>query len=163
MTPEQKKLLEEIAAAISTNSSIATNDHTIVNAIFWISIVASAIAALLTAISRGPKWLIAGLAALTALCLTVENTFSFTTRYSIRYQAVLDLKALRRDIELKNTVTTTEGVDRFNQIEKMLTQLPLPRFATTDWKQAQTAPHEPSAPKTQTPVESPPAPTGTGH
>jgi len=140
MTAEQKMLLEQIAAALSTNSSIGTYDYVILHTIFWISIIASATAALLTAISKGEKWLVAVLAALPALCLTVENTFSFTTRYSIRNQAVLDLKALTRDIELKNTVTTSEGVDRLNKIEAMVAQSPLPRFATTDTKQSQSTP-----------------------
>jgi hydrogenase maturation factor len=140
MTPEQKLLLEQITAALSTNSNVGTSDYVILHTIFWVSIIASASAALLTAIGKGEKWMIAVLAALPALCLTVENTFSFTTRYSIRNQAVLDLKALKRDIELKNTVTTSDGVDRLNKIESMVSQSPLPRFATTDTKQIPSAP-----------------------
>ena len=35
MTPEQKMLLEQIAAALSTNSSIGTYDYVILHTIFW--------------------------------------------------------------------------------------------------------------------------------
>jgi len=135
MSPEEQQVLTEIAKARRLHVFFRDADHTILHLTFWASILASCTAATLVAYGEAPKLLVALLAAVPALCITIESTFRFAERHMTRFRAVLDLDAVRRALEIEHGMTAAEASKRLCEIEEAVAKSsPLPNVASLSKK-----------------------------
>ena len=110
-----KSLLDELDKLVIEYERYETSDQFIVFGLVWAAILTSAAAALLTALSKGSKTLVATLAAIPALCLAIDSSFNFSQQYQLRRTATVDLTTLQ--FELKHEgLKPTEGSKRMREI-----------------------------------------------
>jgi hypothetical protein len=113
--PAQTEIVKEVSELIDEYSKYESSDQVIVFGLVWMSILASATAALLTALENGSKALVAIIAAIPALCLAIESSFKFSQQYQLRRAATADLLALRDELQYEG-LASVDGSKRKREI-----------------------------------------------
>lgn len=113
--PAQVALLAEVAELIKEYSGYETSDQYIVFGLVWASILTSAAAALMTALGKGSKFLVAVIAVAPALCLTIESSFKFSQQYQLRRAATADLLVLHDELKYEE-LSAVDGSKRKRDI-----------------------------------------------
>ena len=132
MSPEERQILREIRFSYLVNSLFQHLDHTILHLVFWAPILGSASAAGIAAFGdlSKQKYLVAILAAIPTVSLTIESTFRFGDRFKKRYKAVRDLEALRRAVEIEHSISAAAASVRLGEIWNEVSESPVPRIAS---------------------------------
>ncbi len=104
----RSELIGEVSALQVEFSRYESYDQMLVFGVVWVSIIASATSALLAALGQGPKELVAVLAALPALCLTIESNLKLAQQYQNRKLATVALVELHDSLKYRN-LSTAEG------------------------------------------------------
>jgi hypothetical protein len=99
LDPVQVQMLADLNNKIVEFSKYKTSDQFIVFGMVWLSLLSSAASALFIAIGKGPTVLVSVLAALPALCMTMNRVFSFSQQYELRRAATANLIQLRDEVQ----------------------------------------------------------------
>jgi hypothetical protein len=161
---KEQEFLKQADNLLSTHLFWGTGDFLILQTLLWGAILCSSAAALCTATGKGDKWLVALLAAVPALALTVESTFSFSARYQFHDKSAAIVQRIRNDYVIRNDPVdvVSNKLDEFRESS----QLPASKLSLGDRidagskvPQANQAPPAPTSPKNQGAItESPKAP-----
>lgn len=152
MAEDAKKaeLINEVSALVVEYTKFEGYDQKIVFGVVWISIIASAVAALLAALGQGPKELVAVLAALPALCLTIESNFKFSQQYQYRRMATAALQELQDGLKYQNLSTFDGAKSKAAILKAFAEKSVIPQLAREE-KRPQPSPATPSQQSTPTP------------
>ncbi|WP_347989410.1 hypothetical protein [Methylomonas sp. AM2-LC] len=126
MSPEEF-LLKEITEKLSEHRMWSSRDFSILQILLWASILASAISAFLATLNAN-KWLIAFLAAIPALAITVESTFHFSERYKYHDQWVIELEEMQRKVRVEKTDPQTISAELSNFQKGIISKFPTSTF-----------------------------------
>jgi hypothetical protein len=101
----RSELTREVEALVAEFRHYENYDQKLVFGVVWISIIASAVSALLAALGQAPKELVAVLAALPALCLTIESNLKFAQQYQNRKMSTIALLELQDSLKYQDLPT----------------------------------------------------------
>ena len=138
--PATTQLLIELGDLISEYSKYETRDQAIVFGLVWVSILASAGAALLTALDKGSKILVTIVAVLPALCLTIESSFNFSHQYQLSRAATAAFLSVKDQLQYEG-LSPAKGSSNMREIvSSFKTGSPVPTLSPASVKQNPSAP-----------------------
>lgn len=125
----QVQFLAELSKTIAEYTFFRRTDQLIVFGTVWLSIFSSTAAALLTAIGKGKKTTISVLAAIPAICLTINSMFNFPHQYQLRKSATAALIELQDQIKYQNLTIPEASEKKMIIIKNLEEQSVIPRLS----------------------------------